>query len=164
MAGLIAVFLIGAPFAALAGGSFSNALARHLQQEQRATEREVTATTTEPAVAPTTSYGQAYVPVRAQWTAPDGKTVSGYIPVVLGVAAGAKQQLWTSLGGRITAPPLLNSQVNDLTTIGRAASVAVLLLVLAGGRAAARLELNRRRFAAWDADWLVAEAHISRRR
>jgi len=164
MAGLLAVFLVGAPFAALAGGGFANGLARHVQQQQRATEREETATTTQPAVAPTTGYGQAYVPVKAQWKAPSGKIMTGYIPVALGLAAGAKQQLWTTLSGRIAAPPLLNSQVNDLTTIGRGASVAVLLLVLTAGRAAARLELNRRRFAAWEADWLIAEAHISRRR
>jgi hypothetical protein len=164
MAGLLAVFLVGAPFAALAGGGFANGLARHVQQQQRATEREVTATTTQPAVAPTTSYGQAYVPVQAQWRAPNGKTVTGYIPVVLGVSAGARQQLWTTLGGRIAAPPLLNSQVTDLTTIGQGASAAVLLLVLVAGRAAARLELNRRRFAAWDADWLAVSAHSSRRR
>ncbi|HUN35876.1 MAG TPA: hypothetical protein VMU95_28085 [Trebonia sp.] len=164
MAGLLAVFLVGAPFAVLAGGGFANGLARHVQQEQRATEREVTATTTQPAVAPTTSYGQAYVPVKAQWKAPNGKTVTGYIPVILGVSAGTKQQLWTTLGGRIAAPPLRGSQVSDLTTIGRGAAVAALLVALAGGRAAARFELNRRRFAAWDADWLAANAHSSRRR
>jgi hypothetical protein len=164
MAGLLAVFLLGAPFAVLAGGGFANGLARHVQQEQRAGERQVTATTTQTAVAPTTSYGQAYVPVKARWTAPNGKVVTGYIPVVLGVAAGARQQLWTTLGGRITAPPLLNSQVSDLTTIGRGASVAALLLVLVAGRAVARFELNRRRFAAWDAEWLAVGAHGSRRR
>jgi hypothetical protein len=164
MGGLLAVFLVGAPFAVLAGGGFANGLARHVQQEQWSTERQVTATTTEPAVAPTTSYGQAYVPVKARWKAPDGKSVTGYIPVVLGVSAGARQQLWTTLGGRITAPPLMDSQVADLTTIGRAASVAALLLVLAGARAVARHELNRRRFAEWDADWQAADAHRSRRR
>jgi hypothetical protein len=164
LAGLLAVFLVGAPFAALAGGGFANGMARHVQQGQRADERQVTATTTEAASAPTTSYGQAYVPVKARWKAPDGQVVTGYIPVVVGVSAGTSQQLWTTLSGRITAPPLLDSQVSDLTTIGEGASIAVLLLVLVAARTVARLELNRRRFAAWDADWLIASPHSSRRR
>jgi hypothetical protein len=164
LAGLVATFLVGAPFAVLAGGGFANGLARHVQQEQRDAERQVTATTTEAAVAPTTSYGQAYVPVKARWKAPNGKEVTGYIPVVLGASAGAKARLWTTPAGRITAPPLLNSQVADLTTIGEGGSVAALLLVLLAARAVARYELNRRRFAAWDADWQATSAHSSRRR
>ena len=164
MAGLLAIFLLGAPFAVVAGGGFANGFARHVQQEQRGTERQVMATTTQPAIASSTSYGQAYVPVKARWTAPDGKDMTGYIPALIGASAGAKEPLWTTLGGRITAPPLLNSQVADLTTIGQGGSIAALLLALVAARTVARYELNRRRFAAWDADWQAITADSSRRR
>jgi hypothetical protein len=164
LASLLALFLLGTPFAALAGGGFANGLARHAQQRQRDAERQVMATTTETAIAPSTSYGQAYVPVMARWKAPDGKDMTGDIPVVLGSSAGAKEPLWTTVSGRITAPPLLNTQVADLTTIGEGGAVAALLLVLLAARIGAKYELNRRRFAAWDASWRAVEAQSSRRR
>jgi hypothetical protein len=164
LASLLAIFLLGAPVAVLAGGGVANGLARHAQQRQRGAEHQVMATTTQPAIAPATNYGQAYVPVMARWRAPDGKDMTGYVPVVLGASAGVREPLWTTFSGRIMAPPLLNSQVADLTRIGEAGSVAALVLVLVAARFAARLELNRRRFAAWDTAWLVADAQASRRR
>ncbi len=163
MAGLLAAFLTGAPFAAMVGGAVTNGSARQAQQSQLSAERKVTATTTQGAQAPTT-YGQAYVSVRARWTAPDGKSTTGQIPVVLGTPAGTQEQLWTTFSGQIASPPLLGSQIADLTMLGRGASVVALLLVLAAARALARHELDRRRLAAWGADWQAVDSYGSKRR
>jgi hypothetical protein len=164
MLGLVATFFVFAPLAALAGGGFANGLARHVQQAQRASERQVTATTMQPAVGASASYGQAFIPVKARWTAPDGKPATGWIPATLGTPAGTREHLWTGLNGQVTAPPLLASQVTDLTRIGAGASIAAAFGVLVLVRTVARHELNRRRFAAWDADWLATNPQSSWRK
>jgi hypothetical protein len=70
-----------------------------------------------------------------------------------GTPVGGTLQLWTDRSGDITSPPLLDSQVTDLTTTAEVLGVVVLVcaLTLAGGLA--HRTLTRRRMAAWDADW-----------
>jgi hypothetical protein len=58
---------------------------------------------------------------------------------------------------------LLNSQVDDLTTLGQATSVVALVVTLTLGWAGARRGLDRRRFAAWDADWQAIDHRGTRR-
>lgn len=88
-----------------------------------------------------------------RWTAPDGAVVTGEVPVAIGTRVGATIQVWTSRDGQLTAHPLSDAQVADLTVLGVATGAAALtaLIVLVG--TLGRWALVRRRMAAWDADW-----------
>ena len=70
-----------------------------------------------------------------------------------GTAVGGKLQVWTDRTGDLTTAPLLDSQVAEQTASGEAlgAIAAAVVLTLAG--ALALWTLNKRRMAAWDADW-----------
>ena len=161
---VLAGLLAGAPFAARAGGGFAHDLARHVQHAQVATERQVTAVTTQAAPTQVKSLGQTYARVTARWTAPDGKTVTAQLPVLLGTPAGARQQAWTTYGGQLAAPPLLNAQVYELATLGEVTSVLALVMAALLARALARHELDRRRYAAWDADWRAIDSRGTHRK
>jgi hypothetical protein len=160
LAGALVAALAGGPFAALAGGGLAHGLARDAQRTQRATERLVTAVTTQAAPPADTvkPLGLTTYAVAARWTVPGGTAGSGQVPVLMGAPAGTRVRVWSTLDGQIALPPLTDSQVASLTTSGRAAAVLALLLVLAGASGLARHELDRRRFAAWEADWLATDS------
>ena len=162
LAGALIALLAGAPFAAFAGGDFAHHLALANQQREQATERQVTAVTLEAAPQPQQSR-VAYASVPARWTAPDGRQVADALPVPAGTPAGTRELAWTTLNGQIAAPPLLDSQVDDLTTLGQATSVVAVVVTLTLGWAGVGRGLDRRRFAAWDADWQAIDHRGTRR-
>jgi hypothetical protein len=162
LAGLLIALLAGGPFAALASGDFAHNLALATQQRQRATERKVTVVTVEVAPRPQQSR-LAYTGVLARWTAPNGKQVVDVIPVLAGTPIGTREPAWTTFNGQLAAPPLLDSQVDDLTTLGQATSVVALVVTLTLGWAGVRRGLDRRRFAAWDADWQAIDRRGTQR-
>lgn len=151
-AGLLAALLAGGPFAAIAGGNLAQHLAHSAQLRQLATERQVTAVTLQPAAPPARS-ASIEDPVRASWATPAGTPATGLIPVLSGTPAGTREPVWTSAAGQLAPPPLTDSQVSDLQTLGQATAAAALAVLLAAGWATTRRELNRRRYAAWDAAW-----------
>jgi hypothetical protein len=165
LGGLLAALLAGGPFAMLAGGDFVHGLASHAQQSQLAGERYVTAVTTQaaPPAGTTRDLGMISYPVLARWTAPNGKAAAGEIPVPLATPAGSHEHLWVTLDGKLGVQPLQDSQVASLTTLGETASLVALVLVLAAARGVARHELDRRRFAAWEADWRAIDPRAQRK-
>jgi hypothetical protein len=166
LAGLMTALLAGAPFAALAGGNLAHDSARHLQQTQLATRTSVTATTLEAMPLRSQSRGVTFTSpvVEAQWSEPDGKTVIGEIPVRFGTPAGAKERVWITTNGKLADPPLTDDQVASLTTLGQVLSAITVLAVLSLTWALARKELDRRRYAAWDADWQATDSHGRQRK
>jgi hypothetical protein len=155
LAGLFAALLVGGPFAVLAGGGFAHGLAWHEQQSQLAAERSVMAVTLQSAPAPGVSreLGMITYPVLARWTAPDGGVTTGLVPVPVPTPAGTREQVWVSPSGQLGVRPLRDSQVASLTTLGEVTSLVALVVVLVTARGLAKHELNRRRSAAWEADW-----------
>ena len=148
---LVAAFVAGAPFAALATGAWVHEMARQAQLTQEASRRQVTA-----AVLTVTTSAEGAKRVwqaQARWRAPDGQEVTRQIPVPPGTTAGEALQVWTDRTGDITTAPLLNSQVADQTATAEVAGVLVSAGVLALTGALVRWRLNRRRMAAWAADW-----------
>lgn len=148
---LVIVFLAAAPFAALASGSWALARARQAQLTERASSYQV------PAVvlkldAPS---GGAYADpgAQARWTARNGTVITSEIPVPLGTAAGSTQWLWTTGDGRLTNPPLQDSQVTGQAYVAEGLAVAILAVLLTITGLVTRWTLDRRRMAAWDAEW-----------
>ena len=75
------------------------------------------------------------------------------MPAPQDTVVGAKLKVWSDLTGDFTTAPLLDSQVAGQTMTGQALGVvaSVGVLTVAGGMVL--WTLNKRRMAAWDADW-----------
>ncbi len=98
----------------------------------------------------------------SRWKAPDGKEVTGQVPVPYGIRAGATITVWTERDGDLTTAPLTSPQVSDQAELGGVAGVIAAAAVLALTGALARRALDKRRLAAWDADW-AAGPHWTKR-
>ena len=148
---LVIVFLAAAPVTALACGSWALARAHQAQLAEQASSYQV------PAVvlkldAPS---GGAYADpgAQAKWTAHDGTVITGEIPVRLNTAVGSTQWLWTTADGRLIDPPLRDSQVTGQAYMAEGVGVITLAALLAITGLVTRWTLDKRRMAAWDAEW-----------
>jgi hypothetical protein len=61
--------------------------------------------------------------------------------------------VWTTQDGQLDSQPIGESQVASLTDLGEIAGAAAVALLLALVGALVRWSLDKRRMAAWDADW-----------
>ncbi len=149
---LVAAFLVGTPFAALATGAWMHGTARQAQLAQEASQRQVTAVVLA-AAAPVADGGQLAWEAQARWSVPDGPEVTHEVPVRPNTPVGATLQVWTDRSGDLTTAPLLDSQVASETASGEELGVLGAVTVLTVAVALALGTLNKRRMAAWDADW-----------
>jgi hypothetical protein len=150
---LVIAFLVGAPFAALASGSFVLAKAHEAQRTEQASSYQVPARVLKLDTQGTT-YGDPLA--QARWTAKDGKVITGEIAVPLGAMVGSTQWVWITANGQITDPPLQDSQVTGQAYFAEVFTVFTLGVLLAITGLVARWALDRRRMAAWDAEWRAA--------
>jgi hypothetical protein len=163
---LLVVFGVAAPFAAHTAGSWTYAVSERQAQTQEATLHRVKATLLEKAD-PWNGYANspgAAPEVSAWWRAPDGQLRTGKLFVPNGGAAGSTVTVWTTQAGQLTDPPLQRIQVVNRTQVTEALAVLGLAVVLFAFGWLARRVLNRRRMAAWDADWLATGPRWSPRR
>src|SRR5581483_112296 len=93
---LVAVFLIGTPFAALATGAWLHGTARQEQLAEKASRHQVTAVVLTVTAPPA---GRLSLQAQARWKAPDGREVTRQVPVPSGMAAGGRLALWTDRAG-----------------------------------------------------------------
>jgi hypothetical protein len=157
---LVAACLAGAPLAAHAAASWTYATSAREAHAQQAALRQVPATLLELAL----PEGLYNAEASARWRAPDGHLITGQVPAPVGSVAGSTVMVWTNQAGQLTAAPLSASQVArraDLSEVLAVAGLAVMLIVV--GRLV-HWALNRRRLAAWDADWLANGPRWSQRR
>lgn len=150
LAVLIIVFLVAAPFTALASGSWTLARAHQAQLAERASSYQVPALVLK-LEAPSGAYGDPSA--QARWTAHDGKVITGEIAVPLGTTSGSTQWLWTTRDGQVTDPPLQDSQVTGQAYFAEGAAVFTLAVLLAVTGLVTCWTLDRRRMAAWDTEW-----------
>jgi len=155
LAVLVIAFLAAAPFAARGVGAWAQSRAHDAQRTEQASWRQVPAL-----VLKVTTGVQAYggyagleSQALARWTAPDGKVITDEIPVAFGAAAGTTVRLWATSDGQLTDPPLQDSQVADDGLLAGTVTVMTLATLLAITGVLARRALDKRRMAAWDAEW-----------
>jgi hypothetical protein len=152
LAVLMITFLAGAPFAALATGAWTHGIAQRTQLSQLTSRFQVQAVVMKVTELSTVGFaldGQA----EARWRAPDGREVTGEVAVPPGTAVGRTIQVWTDRAGAVTNAPLVDSQVTNQTVLGEALGVIVTGGVLTLAGELVLWTLNKRRMAAWDADW-----------
>src|SRR5579862_2504452 len=107
LAGLLALFLIGAPGVAVMVDRVTLASAIQQQHKER-TWRLVPAVLERRAAAPQFApYGAPQdVVVRARWTAPDGNKRAGWVMARQGSPRGNSVRVWVSRSGALTGPPI----------------------------------------------------------
>jgi len=153
LVGLFTVMAVVTPFAARLAGHASHAAALQARQEQLANRHQVRAVLTRNA-GPVSGYSlSAYVLTPATWTSVTGVRRSGEVPAEPGSRKGTSISVWTDRNGYLDSPPL---DVSEAASQADAATVGVIVaagVVYITGAAAIRQLLNRRRMAAWDADW-----------
>ena len=158
--GLVVVFLVGAPLAGLAAGHAVYRIWSRTAHAEQAAWRQVPAVLL--AATPATGYDDGQV--RARWTAPDGTRRTGLVPAPSGARAGRTVAVWVDAAGRAAGPPVRLWQVWGQAVLAAAlACLGVGLIVLCAGLLAHNL-VDRRRLAAWDANWRATEPQWTGRR
>lgn len=166
-AGLLVVFLVGAPLSWFAAGRWAE---QGVVREQHAQQswHQVAAVLLEAAPAePQFEFGLPWNPavlVLAHWIGPHGKDQIGQIPVKAGSWAGRTVQVWVDTLGRPTGPPLPPSVLAERVASAKTLAPATLALLLLGLGWLVRRVMDRRRLAAWEADWALTGPRWTRRR
>jgi len=88
----------------------------------------------------------------------------GFVAAPRGAAKGSTVLVWVDRTGQLTNPPLRASQVTALVDLAEMLTMAVLATMLTAAWRLARRGLDRRRMAAWDADWLATGPRWTPRR
>ena len=146
---LVAVFLAGAPLMALAAGRQAHDRGQP-EHGQLAGWHQVpavlrTATTRRFAPSPALAW--------AQWTAPGGVKHTGRVLAPAGFSAGAVVPVWVDAAGRLAGPAAPPGQQGSRAPAAGLVAVLLLAELLCGAGLAARGVVDRRRMAAWDAEW-----------
>ena len=164
LVGLFVALSAVTPFAARLAGHASYLSALHARQEQLVSRHQVRAVLTEEA-GPVSGYSlSAYVLTEASWASAGGVPRSGDVPAVPGSPRGTAVTVWTDRNGYLDSPPLPLAEVGsqaDAATIGVVVAAGVIYIC---GAAATRQLLNRRRMAAWDAEWVTSARTWNRQR
>jgi hypothetical protein len=165
LAGSAVAAIAAAPFAAQLASQASRAAAQHTSQAQLASSHEVTALTLQAAAGTTDGYSlQSQFPVQARWTTVTGQTRTGQIMVPPGTTKGATVPVWTNAAGQATNPPLAPGQIAGQADLGAMGAITGVALLFTCEAVIVRRTLNRRRLAAWDADWAVTAPMWNRQR
>jgi hypothetical protein len=159
---LLAAFLAGAPLAAHAAGSWTYAASTREAQAQQAVIHQVPATLLQAATPWSVTVGGSEA--KARWRAPDGQVRTAQLIVSAGAAAGSTVPVWINQAGQLTEPPLEHSQVVGRADMSQALGVVAVAVALILVGWLGRRVLDRRRLAAWDADWLATGPRWTSRR
>jgi hypothetical protein len=164
LAGLFAALAAAAPFAAQSASHAAYAGALSVQHAQLAARHLVRAQITQVVLDPNDAYTlNTDEPAEATWTSATGTRNTGQVLAPVGSRKGSIVAVWTDAAGNLVSAPLLISQVSGDGQLAAFGAVAGLGVFYLGSAAAARLVLNRRRMAAWDAAWLVTAQAWNRR-
>jgi hypothetical protein len=164
IAGLVVAAAAVAPFAARAASQAADHSALQARQAQLSTRFQVRAVLVEQA-ATTSGYAlSTEVPDLASWTSVTGVRRSGEIPVLPDSPAGTEVPVWTDASGYLDSPPLDLADAAADADAASACAIAGILIGCGAGVAITRQLLNRRRMAAWEADWLATAAAWNRQR
>jgi hypothetical protein len=100
----------------------------------------------------------------AGWTAPDGRRRTGVIEVPASAQRGTAERIWVTSDGVVTAPPIPAAEVAGLADRAAIGSILVLTCLLLIAARVIRHVFDRKRLAAWDAEWAITEPRWSGQR
>jgi hypothetical protein len=148
--GLVIAFLAGAPTAALAAGHIASSISSRTAHAEQAAWHRVPARLL---LAATPAAGYHYDQVPAWWASPDGAWHVDFVSAPSGTSAGGTVMVWVDAAGRLTGPPLQPRQIWVRTILAAALAPVVLGFILVCVGWVAYRVLDRRRLAAWAAEW-----------
>lgn len=165
LAGSIVTVAVGAPFAVSAAAEASHAAAVRAQAVERTTRHEVKGVLLQQATDSGDGYtADSQVLAQATWRAPDGSPRTGQVMAASGAPKGSPILIWTDSSGHLTGPPLTESQIAGQADLAAAAAAGGLVVLVLCESVIIRRLLERRRIAAWDADWAVTEPMWNRQK
>jgi hypothetical protein len=155
VAAALVLFLAGAPLLALFAWHWADSAALRVQHHQQTSWHRVSAVLLANArpVVDIGYGGLAGSEVPARWTAPDGTTRTGDVPAPATAHAGAMVRIWVDQSGAQTGPPLRAAQATGQAVLASVLAPVALGAVLLCAASLAVCILDRRRLAAWAADW-----------
>jgi hypothetical protein len=163
--GLVVAAAAGAPVAATMAGNWAYADTARAAQLQQETRHPAWATLVAPPQATVSGYTiSGMTPALARWTTPSGALRTGQVSVPSGSAKGTAVAIWIDQAGDVTTPPLTPAQVDDQGTLMAFVTAAATLMACLVAALATRFVVNRRRMAAWTADWAVTAPKWARQR
>lgn len=160
LAGLLVTFLIAAPFAALFAGRWAYGSALQARRAELTASHRVSAVLLTSATRDPAGYAAS---ARASWTAPDGTRRTGEVVTTVGSPRGSRVWVWVTASGRMGIPPLQLSQVEGQGMLAAVLAVSALAMLLWSAGLGVRIATDRRRLAAWDAEWRAAGPRWSHR-
>jgi hypothetical protein len=150
--GLLVVFLVAAPIAAIFAGHWAYRWSTSQQQDQRSW-REVTAVLQQKAPVEPGSFDASGSWTLARWTPPGQHAREGVIPAPPGMPAGSRIRIWLDRSGRWAGLPLGWQVVGVRVATAVTGTIILVATVLAAVASAGQWLLDRRRLAGWEADW-----------
>ena len=158
--GLVLVFLIASPLAAIGLGHLTNDASVRAARAERAAEfhipavllHKVSRNSADPLYA-TSELAWA----RARWTAPDGRQHVGEVPAAVGSRAGRPVMIWVNHAGQLVYPPIGEGQIASRVIAVVALTPAILAVLLLAVNWLARSLLDRRRISGWASEWSAVE-------
>src|SRR5262252_5454251 len=147
---LVAVFMASAPLLALLAGRQAHDGGPRPGQAQPARWHQV------PAVLRTSTiqrFAPSPAPAWARWAAPGGVPHTGRVLAPAGLAAGAVIKVWVDAAGRLAGPPAMPGRHDGRALADGMVAVLILGELVWGAGLAAHGVADRRRLAAWDAEW-----------
>jgi hypothetical protein len=164
-AGLLAVFLAGAPAAAwyVSHGIYVSGL--RAAQVQAAAWHQVPAVVLRvtPVAAGWSRPRPSPVVLSLRWALPGGGPRTGEITSAGKTAAGSSLAVWIDAKGRLAHPPPSRAEVTRQAIRAAAATAVALALLLAGVSGVLSLLLDKHRLARWEADWAAVEPQWTHR-
>ena len=150
--GLLVVFLIAGPMAALATGRWTAHVGDAGSDAQsHAVQAVLLRAATAPAGRAVAARG-AQVWVSARWESAGGSTRTGEVPAPAGAPAGAVVTIWLDASGRVTGPQQPGGFADEAVATAVITLIGVALALLVVLRLIQRF-LNWRHLAAWEAAW-----------
>lgn len=154
---LCAMFLVGAPVAAVAAGGYVYGAAVRAERAAHPALAVLLAN------ARRSEAGAQRATAPASWAAPGIEAGLGRVQVPLGARAGTVVRVWLDASGQLTGAPMRGTGLTGDVAVAAVFAPVALGAALLAVAAMARNLLRRRRLAAWDAAWLRTAPRWRRR-
>ena len=165
-AGLMTVFLIGAPLASMyvSHGIYSAGLRAGRAQAMAWHRVPALVLHAKPLVTALETTGHPPDVLMLRWVKPDGSSQTGQVTRAVDAVAGSTVTVWIDEQGRLAGPPLSRAEVADRAICAAVAAPMTFALLLAAVGGAVSLILDKRRLARWGAEWEVVGPQWTGRR
>ena len=154
--GLLAVFLIAGPIAAVAAGGWASQISTAEPSARTAQAHAVKAVLLLKAPVAVGLAGSAWgdqVWVPARWKSASGHADTGEVLVPQGLPSGTVVTVWLDASGRVTSPPPEPGRAGNLAALAAVIALAAVALTLLAALRLTQRFLIWRRLAAWEAAW-----------